>query len=60
MRTKIVGKNIVSKSSKTRFLYSHEYRHKKWGEKRAIQILQKHSNSAKKMLGKNRLKKVRK
>jgi len=41
-------KKIVSKSAKTRFLYSHEYREQKMGGKNAKQFFQKNSNSASK------------
>jgi len=49
------------KIAKICFLYSQEYRDHKWGEKRAKQFFQKHTNSARKICwGKNRWKKVRK
>ena len=31
----MLGKKSLEKSAKTRFLYSHEYRDKKWEEKKA-------------------------
>jgi len=37
------------KNTKERFLYSHEYRDQKWGEKRAKQFFQKYMNSARKI-----------
>ena len=46
-REKIDGKNCEK-----RFLYSHEYRAKKWGEKRAKQFFQKTRIVRLKMLGK--------
>jgi len=62
MREKYVGEKIVGKSTKSRFLYSHEYRDKKMGGKeRAKQFFKKHTNSAsKKCEEKNRRKKLRK
>ena len=59
VRAKNFGKKIDSKSEKTRFLYSHEYRDQKiGGTKRAKQFFQKHKNSAnKKCWEKNRRKK---
>jgi len=44
--TKKVGEKIVGKKSEKRFLFSLEYRDKKWGKKRAKQFFQKHTNSA--------------
>ena len=41
----MLGKN-AAKIAKKRFLYSHEYRDQKWGEKRAKQYFQKHTNNA--------------
>ena len=62
MRAKNFGKKIVSKSEKTPFLYSHEYRDQEMGgKKRVKQFSQKHTNSAsKKFWENNRFKKVRK
>ena len=55
-----MGKNR-KKVRKKLFLYSHEYRDQKTGTKKSTkQFIQKHTNSAKKMLGQNRLKKMRK
>ena len=55
MLEKIVGKKSSGKSAKKRFLYSHQYRDPKGGEKRAKQVFQKHPNSAcKKCWEKNR------
>ena len=61
VRAKNVWKKIVGKKCEKRFLYSNEYRDQKiGGTKRAKQIFQKHTISArKKCLGKNRRKKVR-
>jgi len=43
VRAKNVGKKIVAKKCEKLFLYSHEYRDKKWeGKKRAKQFFQKH------------------
>jgi len=43
----MLGKKIVGKSAKTRFLYSHEYRDQKMGGKERVkQFFQKHTNSA--------------
>ena len=52
MRANNVGKKSSEKSAKKRFLYSHEYRAKKRGEKREKQFFQKHTNSATKKVGK--------
>jgi len=40
------GKKSSEESTKTRFLYSHEYRDKKGGEKRAKQFCQQHPYTA--------------
>ena len=61
MPAKNVGKQIVTKSAKTLFLYSHEFRDQKMEEKSAKQFFHKHTNSAsKKCWEKNRLNTVRK
>ena len=61
MPAKNVGKQIVKKSAKTLFLYSHEFRDQKMGEKSAKHFFHKHTNSAsKKCWEKNRLNTVRK
>ena len=45
----MLGKKLTEKSAKNVFLYSHEYRDQKMGEKkRAKQFFQKHTNSASK------------
>jgi len=49
---KIVGEKSSGKSAKKSFLYSHEYRDQKRGEKTSETIFQKVTNSALKMLGK--------
>jgi len=46
VRPKNVGKKSSEKSAKKRFLYPHEYRDQKMGEKRAKQFFQKHTNCA--------------
>ena len=57
----MLGKKSSQKSAKTLFLYSHEFRDQKMGEKSAEQFFHKHANSAsKKCWEKNRRKKVRK
>ena len=57
----MLGLKSSQKIAKIFFLYSHEYRDQKWGEKRAKQYFQKHTNNARKICwGKNRWKKVRK
>jgi len=60
VRSKNFGKKSSEKSAKNVFLYSHEYREKKWlGKKSANQFFQKHTNSAsKKCWGKNLPKEV--
>jgi len=61
VRAKNFGKKIVAKKCEKSFLYSHEYRDEKMGEKRAKQFFQKHTNSAsKKCWEKNRRTNVRK
>ena len=62
VRAKNVGKKKSSlKSAKKHFLYSRVYRDQKiWTKKCTKQFFQKNTNTAKKMLGKNRLKKMRK
>ena len=64
MGAKNIGKKIVSKSAKKRFLQSYECFDKKWGRgggKCAKQFFQKHTNSAsKKCWEKNRSKKGQK
>ena len=57
-----MGKKLSERTEKNVFLYSHEYRDQKMGEKkRAKQYFQKHMNSASKNCwGKNCRKKVRK
>ena len=53
MRAKNVGKNIVSKSAKTRLLYSNEYRDQKIGGKsRETMFPDTHEYCEQKMLGK--------
>ena len=57
----MLGKKSSEKSAKNDFLYSHEYRDRKWGGKSAKQFFQKHTNNAsKKCWEKNCRKKVRK
>ena len=46
------GKKSTEKIAKNVFLYSHEYRAKKWGKKRGKHFFQKHTNSARKKVGK--------
>jgi len=48
----MLGKRSSGKSAK-KFLYSHEYRDQKKGEKTSETIFQKHTNSARKNVGKN-------
>ena len=61
MRQKLLKKNLRERVQKKSFLYSHEYRDQKRGEKGALQFFYKHKNSAsKKCWEKNRRKKVRK
>jgi len=57
----MLGKKSSVKIAKNHFLYSREYRDQKMGTKKCTkQFFQKHTNTAKNMLGKNRLKKMRK
>ena len=57
----MLGKKSSEKSAKNVFLYSHEYRDQKMGEKTRETIFPETLNSAsKKCWGKNRRKKVRK
>ena len=49
---KNVGKKIVGKSAKKRFLYSHEYRVKKMGEKRETIFPETQEYCDQKMMGK--------
>ena len=52
----MLGNKSSQKSAKTLFLYSHEFRDQKMGEKSAKQFFHKHTNSAsKKCWEKNRL-----
>ena len=61
MRTKNVAKEIVGKKIANNVsIYTHEYRAQKMGGKTRETIFQKHTNSAKKKLEKNRRKKGRK
>jgi len=48
----MLGKKSSEKSAKKLFLYSHEYRDPKRGEKRPKPIFQKHTNSECKKVGK--------
>ena len=53
VQAKMLRKKSTQKREKKRFLYSHEYRDKKWeGKKRAKEFFQKHTNSAKINVGK--------
>ena len=57
----MLGKKSSVKSAKKRFLYSHEYRDQKMGTKKARNNFSRNTRIVrKKMLGKNRLKKMRK
>ena len=56
----MLGKKSSEKSKKKRFLYSHEYRDQKKGEKRAKQFFRNTRIVHSKMLGKNRRKKCEK
>ena len=61
MPARNVGKKIVTKNAKTRFLYSHEYRDQKVGGKMRETIFpETHEQSVEKMLGKKSQKSVKK
>ena len=59
MQSKNVGKKLSQKSAKTSFLYSYEYRDKKWGEKKRETIFPEKTpivpakNFGKKIVSKN-------
>jgi len=60
VRAKNVGKKSPEKGQKSDFYIRKNIVRKKWGEKRAKQFLQKHTNSASKNVGKKSKEKVRK